>query len=259
MVASKRAVLGVFVGVCAAILAVRAQADVIDITGDTAAYGYDTATLNTSSGGFPNGIEVYTGADLITGTDLSTSSPFSAIAFCVDIHDYLQNVPYTFTQGALAGTTQDPLITDPVKQTQVAALISHGNALLTSGQYAGQQATEVSAALQIAVWVAENQAGDTGYEVTRDANDPDQTFWLSNVSDPNDVTLAMAYLGDVEGSNPAWTVIAPVYSLQALSPTVNQTLAYDPAAPIPEPGTLGLFGLGLAGLAALRRRRASGG
>ncbi|MBN9507530.1 MAG: PEP-CTERM sorting domain-containing protein [Alphaproteobacteria bacterium] len=227
-------------------LAVPAQATTIDVTSDGAAYGYDTVHLNASSGIFPGGatsIWVYSGADRIAGHAVGSGDAFSLVAFCVDAHDWLVAPSMTYRGGLLADT-----IGDPVKQAQIRTLVTDGTALLARGHYGAYSATEISSALQIAVWAAEYQTGDDHYSAT----DSSRGFWVSGPSDATDIALADTYLADVTSG--AWTAHGDALQLEALNPQPNQNLAFA----VPEPATFGLLGAGVLGLIARRRRRASG-
>ncbi len=225
-------------------LAAPAQATTFDVTSDGAAYGYDTIGLNASSGVFPGGatsIAVYSGADRISGHLVGSGDAFSLVAFCVDVHDWLAAPSMTYRGGLLADT-----ISDPAKQAQIRTLVTDGTALLASGHYGAYSATEISSALQIAIWTAEYQTGDSGY----DATDSSRGFWVSGPSDATDIALADTYLADVTSG--AWTPHGDAVQLEGLRPYPNQDLAFA----VPEPATFGLLGAGVLGLVARRRRRA---
>jgi len=255
-----------------------ARADVIHITSDVAAYGYDTAYLNATALTFPgpygstsggvSSVDMESGADLISGTNQTANgSLFSAVVFCTQADAYLVDPPYTFTQGTLSST-----IADPTRQAQIAALIGNGTLLLQSGAYAiggtTYTATEVSSALQIAVWTAEYQTGSSnngtgGYDAgsATTTGGASSNFWVSGLSNPGDVTLANTFLDYVTGGT--WGQIGTVVQLLAQTPTPNQSLSYYVAGtaptggtsdPVPEPATTLVFGVGLLGLLAVRRR-----
>ena len=245
-----------------------ARADVLDITSEGAAYGYDVAELHDSLFTFPeNGlhaIAVYSGADKLAGTDLTTSKAFSAaVVFCTDVQNYLQNPSYTFKVGALSDT-----VTNATKATQIEALVSNGSQLLASNHDTVNghtyTATQISSALQIAVWTAEYQTGTTAYN---DGNSS-RGFWTTPYPGYNiaaDLTLANVFLGYVDTSSPAWTTSGSFVQLEPLNPVNNQDLTYfvggtlagNPNLPVVEPAALSLLGLGVAGLLAARRRRAA--
>jgi hypothetical protein len=225
-------------------LAGPARATTFDVTSDAAAYGYDTIHLNAASGIFPSGatsIWVYSGADRIAGHAGGSGDAFSLVAFCVDVYDWLVAPSMTYRGGLLADT-----IGDPGKQAQIRTLVTDGTALLASGHYGAYSATEISSALQIAVWTAEYQTGNDHYSAT----DSSRGFWVSGPSDATDIALADTYLADVTSG--AWAPRGSAVQLEALNPQPSQDLAFA----VPEPATFGLLGAGVLGLVARRRRRA---
>jgi len=190
----------------------------------------------------PQDIDAGAGQIVLQGTKADAGT--TLMAWCLDLYDTLEgnkrNQSYTYTVGALttagAGGANPSLSLTQIGE--IGGLILEGDSLLANAT--NHSSKLVSAAIQIAIWTIEY------------GNNFKLSFW----NDGNLTTLAASYVADIE--NGVWGLD---YGVDLLSGHGNQTLAFidpnfsNPATPIP--GTLGLFGGGLAllALAGWRKRR----
>jgi hypothetical protein len=194
------------------------------------------------------------GSNLITGTIGLQTNIGMLNTYCVDLFDYINvgSTVATFNQNALAAgeTFQAGSTNGTFTQTQVTRL----TALLTNGALQ-TQSTVNTAALQIAIWEIEYDTPTGGvYNLTNH-----DAFNITHTSDSNSaaaLTQAQIDLTDITSS--IWTTDSShfVEFLTSTSGSV-QDLIYlaNGAVATPEPSTVAVFGIGLIGLWAGRRRK----
>jgi hypothetical protein len=216
----------------------------------------DTALGISNEGGGAGGI-------VVSLTDTTTNTTSMLTVWCSDISNYL-STPATYTLDTLSsniGASTYPAFTAGTVGT---TKVNQVNALLTAmanGLISPVNAV-ASAALQAAIWEVIYETGDSGYNVTAG------TFFVGSYNG-DDVSAVEAdanqYLSNVELGTWAANAGATVEQLQpAPFGSDNQSLIYlatsstqsQSVKVVPEPGSLVLLATGLAGLAALRRRRA---
>jgi hypothetical protein len=220
-------------------------------------------TVQTSSVSLPNGNTTVNisdtlsgqssidggGSNLITGTIGLQTNIGALNTYCVDLFDYINlgNTVATFNQNALAAgqTFQAGSTNGTFTQLQVTQLA----ALLTNGSLQTQN-TVNTAALQIAIWEIEYDQPSGGvYNLTHA-----DAFYFSHTGDSNSIAAlnqAQVYLNDVTSS--IWATDSSHF-IEYLTSTGGgvQNLIY---LATPEPSTVTVFGIGLIGLWAARRRK----
>jgi PEP-CTERM motif len=225
-------------------------------------------TVTTSSVSLPNGSTTVNindtlsgqssidqgGQNLITGTIGLQTNLGVLNTYCVDLFDYINlgSTVATFNQNALAAgeTFQAGSGNGTFTQAQVTRL----TALLTNGALQAQN-TVNTAALQIAIWEIEYDTPSGGvYNLTN----PD-SFYITHTSDSNSTAAlnqAQVYLNDV--TNSTWSTDS-THFVEFLTSTTGsvQDLIYlaNGTVATPEPSTVAVFGIGLVGLWAARRRK----
>ena len=192
---------------------------------------------------------VYVGPLNMTVTD--TQPPGGSIqqtVYCTDIFDnFVAGGDYNLVPNGLATLGS-------VKLGQINALLAHTS---PTGGVGG-------AAVQAAIWEIMNEPVVYNYSVQ-------QPLFEATLDSPNDPAFQSTVATDllkVSGTNGSGTdgtwqpdPTAEIDEYMPVTGQQNQSFGFITSsnggneAPLPEPGTLGLFGLGAVGLAAVRRRR----
>jgi hypothetical protein len=225
-------------------------------------------TITTTSVSLPNGSTTVNivdtaqsvdsgGNNIITGTiGLQTTASGALNTYCVDLFDYINvgSNAYTFNNNQLAAgqTFRNGTATGTWTTGQVNMI----TALLTNGAMQTQN-TINTAALQIAIWEVEYDNKQTNGTYSLSIHDG---FYFTATGDSNSAaTLSMAqtYLNNITSGT--WVTDANHVAMYLTSnPTGTQNLVYLQTvvggSPVPEPSTIAVFGLGLIGLWAVRRR-----
>ena len=194
------------------------------------------------------------GQNVITGTIGLQTNIGALNTYCVDLFDYINtgSTVATFNQNALAAgqTFQAGSTNGTFTQAQVTRL----TALLTNGSLQTQNVVN-TAAMQIAIWEIEYDTPSGGvYNLTNS-----DSFYFSHTNDTNSTAAlnqAQVYLNDVTSS--IWNTDSNHFVEFLTSTTGNvQDLIYLATGSVaaPEPSTIAIFAIGLAGLWAARRRK----
>ncbi len=214
-----------------ALFATTAQASTIQIQPDVD-YSHLTTVYLSFNGGsnYQGELAGQLRLKRVGGDDRNVKATKDFLAFCVEPTEWLQNS--TLTVGALS--TGDTAL-GGMGDKKAAAIARIFKAVLPDIGKA--VSNDVGAALQISIWEIVRETG-THYSLT------DGSFRVSTSA--NIAALAETYLADANGHG------AQLYNLRALTAVGAQ----DQLGQVPEPAALGVLGLGIAGVIAVRRRRA---
>lgn len=206
------------------------------------AHGWENVILHDTASRFAEAAAAAPVTLMVRNLETGDAQPLELL--CTDVFTYY-NSGGIYTLGQLSDTLHDT-----VRVGQIEALLQHG--------LSGATTPASAAALQIAVWEIQNEAGPSGYSVT------DGQFYATGYGgalDPQMVADATADLQAVESE--AWKPDAGWVVMQfEAAGSADQSFAYLARKPVPapEPPTIALLGVGtLALLTGRRRFRLRGG
>ena len=222
--------------------AAEASVTIHSITGNP---GFETGRIIYTPGGIggpggPTTQYLRIGRIGMSGVDNDTFANVSFDTYCIDIFHYVQNGSFELQAFSLS---------DPVKQGQLARLLTHTAGFIAGAQNPGQ-AMQTSAAIQMAVWEIVNESGTSGYSLGSGLFQV-ATDWGSVV--PSARGLAQSYLDGLGGwtGNPNFKV----RMMTAINPVANQRQVFLAAVPEPSAWALLILGFGAIGSAMRKRPR----
>lgn len=213
--------------------AANAAINITNITYDPGSRG---GNINVNGGTFEH-VGAPVGRFSMSGTDTVTNNAVSFLTYCIDLGHSLGNGLFTIEPVSL-------LIADPVKQTQLLTLLSNTASAITNAPTA-DDAKNISAAIQSAVWEIAYETGNASYNI----NTGNLLMNGGGAFGPTYRALTNTYLNNITSN--VWTPL-PGYSVSLLYNQSNQSQIF---LGVPEPAAWGfmLVGFALAGTAMRRR------
>ena len=244
---------GIAFGLCAG----SAMAGTINATSYTLPDGTTTVNIYDSIKA-PEGTGPGLASNITTGMINLQTSIGALQTYCVDLFDYVAP-PTTYNVNALSTASQ--YSNGSATLNFSAAQVNVITRLLTNGTLQTQSLVNTTA-LQIAIWEVEYDTAATNGSYNVNATAP-ADFYFSATGDSNSAAAlaqAQTYLNNATGYQNGGSFVAAtwltdsthyVQYLTAVGGGV-QNLVY---LATPEPSTIAVFGMGLAGLWAARRRK----